>query len=142
MINLENDKLYHLLLRSLEEDLTLEEQQILNTALQEHEALKKEQQRLISNRNLLAGQVFEFSDGFEDRVMTAVGQIEAAKGKARPFDSSLAVAFRRVAVSGVAAILLLLALTYYHHQSLSVNALTGLSNLEAEDLNLYYSIEL
>ncbi len=142
MMNNYHPDMYELLLRSLDEELSPTEQHKLQIGLQENEALRTAQQQLLAARALLAGQEFDFKSGFEERVMTSVRKLEAEKGKTYSFDSSLLLAFKRVAVSGIAAILILLAMTYYQHQSLSINAITGLNKLDPEDLTFYYTIDL
>ncbi len=134
--------MYELLLRSLDEELSPTELETLQIALQESEVFRREQQHLLNARALMTGQEFDFNPGFEERVMTSVNRLETEKGKTYSFDSSLLLAFKRVAVSGIAAILILLAMTYYQHQSLSINAITGLNKLDPEDLTLYYTVDL
>ncbi len=134
--------MYELLLRSLDEELSPTELETLQIALQESEVFRREQQHLLNARALMAGQEFDFNPGFEERVMASVNRLETEKGKTYSFDSSLLLAFKRVAVSGIAAILILLAMTYYQHQSLSINAITGLNKLDPEDLTLYYTVDL
>lgn len=135
-------ELYNLLLRSLDEQLPPQEAQHLQTALQENEELRTQQQQLLQMRALLAGQQYHFTTGFEDRVMEAINHLQTEGGRQVDFGTALSLAFRRIALSGVAAILVLLFITYLNHQSLSLNAITGIENLNPEDVELYYTVDL
>lgn len=135
-------QLYALLLRSLDEQLPPNEAQQLQTALEENEELCAQQQQLLQMRALLAGQQYHFASGFEDRVMETINQLQTKGGREVDFGTALSIAFRRIALSGVAAILVLLFVTYLNHHSLSLNAITGIENLNPEDVELYYTIDL
>ncbi|OWY17188.1 hypothetical protein C7N43_28940 [Sphingobacteriales bacterium UPWRP_1] len=135
-------QLYALLLRSLDEQLPPNEAQQLQTALEENEELCAQQQQLLQMRALLAGQQYHFASGFEDRLMETINQLQTKGGREVDFGTALSIAFRRIALSGVAAILVLLFVTYLNHHSLSLNAITGIENLNPEDVELYYTIDL
>ncbi|OWY20657.1 hypothetical protein C7N43_00205 [Sphingobacteriales bacterium UPWRP_1] len=136
-------ELYNLLLRSLDAELSPHEAQQLQTALENNEALRIQQQQMLQMRALLAGQQYHFNPGFEDRVMDAINQLQT-EGNSRQVDfgTALTLTFRRIALSGVAAILVLLFITYLNYQSLSLNAITGIENLNPEDVELYYIVDL
>lgn len=135
-------ELYQLLLKSFDVELQPHEAQQLQAALQEYEELRTQQQQVLQMRTLLAGQEYQFTSGFEDRVMDAITRAAAPKSIEVNFGDALFIAFRRVALSGVAAILLLLAITYFNQQSLSLTAITGINTLNTEDVDLFYTVDM
>ena len=71
----------------------------------------------------------QFATGFASRVMD---RIEAATG-AQNLDQILPRMFRWVAIGGIAASLVLLVLTYYQQDSLSIDAMAGIADLSIVD---------
>lgn len=70
-----------------------------------------------------------FAAGFASRV---IDQLEAATG-AQNLHQVLPKMFRWVAIGGVAAAIALLILTYYQQDSLSIDAMAGISDLSIVD---------
>lgn len=81
-----------------------------------------------------------FSIDFTNEVMD---RIEDEKGEVAPKDdelmNKLVYMFKRVALSGAAAILLLVAYTWVNDGSVSTDALLGISYLEDTDLDFSYA---
>jgi len=114
------ENLKKLLLRSYDNELSATEKKALEKGLSESQELRGEQAAIESLRETLGNFAPEFETGFSDRVMQKLKT--AVSGS--PF--SIYSVFKRVALSGVAAIVLLLLSIYYTDGSLSLDALYGL----------------
>ncbi len=127
------DNLKDLLIRSLDDEaLTQEEQQLLNSALATGENLVREKQELEKMRQILSDYSPRFSQGFSGRTLE--------KAFADSTESNnLYFLFKRFALSGVAAIIILLVSVYLTDGSFSLNALLGLSDLTTDNLLLALS---
>ncbi len=127
------DNLKDLLIRSLDDEaLTQEEQQLLNNALATNENLVLEKQNLEKMRQVLSGYSPRFSQGFSGRILENVFADSAES-------NNLYFLFKRFALSGVAAIIILLVSVYLTDGSFSLNALLGLSDLTTDNLLLALS---
>ncbi|HRI28851.1 MAG TPA: hypothetical protein PK239_05110 [Chitinophagales bacterium] len=136
------NQFYQLIFRSFEEQLAPHEQQLLHHALQTNPQLKAEYDNLLKLRTALANQQFDFEPHFAERVMQAVAIQAMPKNVTLSFDAQLTIAFKRLAAASAAAIIILLGVTYYQHQSLSVNAITGLNKYNPDDIELLYTIDI
>lgn len=114
------EDLKKLLLRSYDDNLSPTEKEALEKELLESQDLKNEQIAIESMRKTLGNFTPEFEAGFSDRVMQQVENID--------FKTSIPIysVFKRVALSGAAAIIALLISIYYTDGSLSLDALYGL----------------
>lgn len=114
------EDLKKLLLRSYDDNLNPAEKEALEKGLMESQDLKNEQLAIESMRKTLGKFTPEFEAGFSDRVMQQVENIN--------FNTSIPIysVFKRVALSGAAAIIALLISIYYTDGSLSLDALYGL----------------
>ena len=114
------EDLKKLLLRSYDDELSLTEKEALEKGLAESQELRDEKAAIESMRKTLGNFTPEFETGFSDRVMQ---QLESIKSR-----TSLPIysIFKRVALSGAAAIIALLISIYYTDGSLSLDALYGL----------------
>lgn len=114
------EDLKKLLLRSYDDNLSPTEKEALEKELLESQDLKNEQVAIESMRKTLGNFTPEFEAGFSDRVMQQVENID--------FKTSIPIysVFKRVALSGAAAIIALLISIYYTDGSLSLDALYGL----------------
>lgn len=127
-------ELYELLLRSLDEPLPSEEADRLNTALAESEALRAERDELLKLRNTLQKTPYQFKPFFPSRVMQKIEQLDAIPS----ISDYWLWAFRRVALPGLAILLLLFLFTWVENGSMSWEALTGVSAFEQEELLTEY----
>lgn len=119
-----------LLLRSFDEDLSKNELQLLETALARDASLREYQQSVLQLRQKLGEYDASFSPGFKDRVAARL-----KLGKLVLTPPYLTKIFRRTGMLAAAAILVLLMLVYWHEQSLDLDSLLGLSDLQPEDFD-------
>ena len=115
-----------LLLRSYNEPLSEAENFRLEQSLAESEALRKEKDDMDNVRIKIAAFETDFSAGFTERLMQ---RIAGETGTA--FQS----VFRTIALSGVAAIILVLLSVYFVDGSLNLDSLLGINGY-APDLGL------
>jgi len=127
---MENTK--EILLKSFDTELTPEEQKLLDNALQRSEELRKEKQEIEQMRNLLSGQEASFKSGFEDRVMDRL----ETEPTASPKTIEMVNIFRRVAITGMAAIIALLITIYFVDGTLNLDSLFGLTNYSPDGAEL------
>ena len=101
------------------------------------ETLNREERRVV-NEDLLPD--YSFSEGFRERVLDKLG-IEKMPVYLRPdFLRSLNIGFRRVALSGVAVILILIASILLSQGSLSYDTLLGIdTNVDDSLISLLVS---
>ncbi len=134
------DQLYHLLLRSLDEPLSKQEQVQLDTALSQSPELRAEKEKLLEVRALLEEQetAYQFKPFFAGRVMEQIRLEKNPPMKASSMDflTALILSFQRLAVPSFALICLLLAYTYFTTDSLTLQAVMGISDVAPEDLTL------
>lgn len=114
-----------LLIRSFEEDLSSDEQQRLTEALQQNEALREEQKQIADLRDRLSGYKPQFSGNFADSVLSKTTQ-KATK-------DDFVVLFKRIALTGAAAIAALLLTIYFTEGSFDLNTLYGLSEYTPDE---------
>lgn len=134
-----NHQLYKLLLRSISEDLGQEETNRLRKALEEFPELREEQERLLAQKKLLASQEFRYKPFFATRVLA---KIDKQYRRERTLLPGLTFAFNRVALPVLGVLVALLATTYFSEHSLSLDALTGASELSVEEVvsNIFVSL--
>ena len=131
--------LYNLLLASFDRSLSDEEQVALNQGLESSAQLRDAQAELQNMRALIGEQSYEFKPFFAGRVLHKIDALEN-RIKERGLSNWLARIFPKVALSGVAVILLLIASTYFMEGSFSLDTLLGISEVATEDAD-YYLIE-
>ncbi|MBA7568069.1 hypothetical protein ES708_09789 [subsurface metagenome] len=129
-----NQEMYDLLIRSMNDQLTAEEDKQLQQALKGSSELREEKIKLSKVGKLLSSRNHSFSDGFHNRVMQAVSDEKKGKVISMDFTRSFTSMFNRIAVAGVAAILLLVISLYISHGSLNVNTLTGIDPISEDNL--------
>ena len=115
---------YALLLASFDRKLTSKEQATLDQGLTDFTGLQAEKTDLEQLRAMVGEQTYAFKPFFAGRVMH---KIEVR-------------IFPKVAMSGLAIIILLLASTYLIEGSFSLDTLLGISEVATEDAD-YYLIE-
>lgn len=132
--------LYNLLLASFDRALSDEEQVALNRGLETSAELREEQAKLQKIRNLVSEQTAtKFEPFFAGRVLHKIEALEN-KQKERGIANWLTRMFPKVAVSGIAVIVLLVASTYFMEGSFSLDTLLGIAEVATEDAD-YYLIE-
>lgn len=135
------DKLLDLLIRSLDHDLSEEDQVKLENALADSKDLRKEKEQLIRMRKLMATQSLQFDDSFTQRVMSRVNQEKKRRIIEFDFMKDLNRVFMRVAISGVAAIVILLLTIYLTAGSFSLDSLSGTESYSEENIISYLLYE-
>ncbi len=129
-MNMDQSTYEKLLLRSFDEELSQNELQLLESALERNPDLRAYRQSIIQLRQKLSGYEATFSIGFEGRLMNRLklGSLVLAP-------IYLTKVFKRTGMLAAAAILVLLILVYWHEQSLDVDSMLGLSGLQPEDFD-------
>ena len=123
---------YTLLLRSLDESLSPEEEQQLAEALEKFPDLQKEKTELEEMRRMLQGQELRFSPFFASRLMN---RLQSRGQKVREsWLTQMSFAFHRVSIPAFAVAGLLLLTTFLVEQSLSLDVLIGTSELTVDDM--------
>ncbi len=132
-----NEEIYDLLIQSLDRALAPTERERLDQALANSEKLQKERERLIAMRASLEEYPYQFKPFFVGRVMNQLEKLE------NPFASTWILAFRQIALPGLALLLALLIFTWMKDGSLSWEIFTGVSAFEQEELlTEYFSTSL
>ncbi len=138
------DEINNLLLRSFDEDLKPEENDWLEKELADSSELREEKRKLVEMRKIVSSNQYSFSPGFREKVMTKVYEEKVPLILRPEFNRSLFTVFKRVALTGVAAIVILFLSIYLSDDSFTFNSLTGgdpysddnlVSYLLYEDLN-------
>lgn len=81
-----------------------------------------------------SGVVFDFKKGFSEKVLNKVFLAGITVNKEVEFVRSMTFAFNRIAITGIAAILLLLISIFLMEGSISFNSFLGLSNSYDESI--------
>jgi anti-sigma factor RsiW len=120
-------KIQELLYLSFDGRLSEEEQRQLEDALASSPRLREEKARIETLRQTVTQQaVRSFRPFFAERVMHAIATAQGAKNGLERFARSLQLAFRRVALAGAAAILLLAVVNIVRTGDLSVTGALGM----------------
>lgn len=137
-------ELYELLLRSFDEELNSSDTEKLELSLSGSAELREEKRKLLEMRRIVSSKQYSFSSGFQEKVMTKVYEEKEPLILRPEFNRSLFTVFKRVALTGVAAIVILFLSIYLSDDSFTFNSLTGgepysddnlVSYLLYEDLN-------
>ena len=129
-----NQEMFDLLIRSMNDRLTTEEDKQLQQALKGSSELREEKIKLNKVGKLLSSRNYSFSDGFRNSVMQAVSDEKKGKVISMDFSRNFTSMFNRIAIAGVAAILLLVISLYISHGSLNVNTFTGVDPISEDNL--------
>ncbi len=122
-----------LLFRSMDdESLSPEEQNRLNRALASDGEFARKKQELERMRKTFSDYAPSFKPGFSERVTNRIYNIADNS-------DNLWFLFKRIALTGVAAIVFLLITVYFSEGSFSLNSLLGLSDLTTDNLLLALS---
>ena len=126
-----NERIVHLLNRSFDDQLTEQEQSALTKALSQSSELREEKRRIEDVRKAVAENAERsFKPFFAARVMR---RIEGQEQSSEDFVGALAWAFRRFALGGTIAILLLIAQNLILQGNRSLDAMLDLPQLTLED---------
>lgn len=137
-------ELYELLLRSFDEELNLSDTEKLELGLSGSAELREEKRKLLEMRRIVSSKQYSFSSGFQEKLMNKVYEEKEPLILRPEFNRSLFTVFKRVALTGVAAIIILFLSIYLTDDSFTFNSLTGgepysddnlVSYLLYEDLN-------
>lgn len=130
-----DQKVLELLYRSFDGQLTQAEQERLDEALRHSQALREEKEKIAAMRQAVSGSAAQtFQPFFAERVMQRIqGKRKSMAAVGEDFMSSLAWSFRRIAIAGVIAVLLLLAGSFIQKGEISLNAMLAMPQLTIED---------
>ncbi len=118
-------KAYSLLKQSLDRELTTQENDELQKALRENPELRSEAESLQKVRGLLLDDESSFGSFFVEKVMSRIETIQ---------ESNIIYAFKRIALPGLIAALILLLITILGNHSISFDSLLGVDTLQPEYL--------
>lgn len=126
-----NERILDLLYRSFDDELTKEEQRELAEALSSSLELREEKKRITEMRQRIADEAIRsFKPFFSARVLQRLKE-ETVAGE--DFFESIVWAFRRIALAGAAALLLLIATNVLTERTVSLDSLLGMPQLTLED---------
>lgn len=81
-----------------------------------------------------AGVSYDFSSGFTQKVLAGIFSVEQGVTREIEFSRYLNLAFSRIALTSIAAIVLLLLSIFLMEGSISFNSILGLSNSQDESI--------
>ena len=125
--------LKELLVRSFDEKLSIDEQKKLDEGLANSKELRLEKASLIKMRQFLLNADFKYEEGFAD------GVLENKESAEPEFFIGFYHIFKRVALSGVAAIILFLVSIYFIDGSVDIETIQGIAEYTPgdEELSLF-----
>jgi len=121
---------FELLKRSFDEELSNEENRILEKALNESGELRKQKDELMKMRKLLSEQNYSFAYSFNEKVMNIISH----SGQTDP-GNPIMFAFNRIALPGLAAAIILLLITILGTGSSMLDAILGIDSLQPQYLS-------
>ncbi len=121
------DQLKELLYRSFDEQLNPKEQKKLEAGLASSKELAEEKEAISRMRSQLSNTDFKFVDGFADSVMEKLGNDKDKQ------ISTLYSLFKKVALSGVAAIIIFLITIYFVDGSVNLETIQGIAEYTPGD---------
>lgn len=133
--------IHDLLIRSLDEELPSSEMERLERLLSESPELREEKRKLLEMRGIISSAQYSFSDGFQAKVMDRIGEENEPLILQPEFNRSLFTVFKRVALTGVAAILILFLSIYLSNDSFTLETLTGGDSYSDDNLVSYLLYE-
>ena len=117
---------YNLLLRSFDEDLDKVQAGKLTEALNASTELQAERDKIMAIRNLIASRKASFKPGFTKRVLNRIREENFPEVISPDFNQTFFNVFKKVALTGVAAIVILLLSIYFSSSKLGVdNTIVG-----------------
>ena len=134
-------EIHNLLIRSLDEELVPSEMERLERLLSESFELREEKRKLLEMRSLISSKQYSFSDDFQAKVMDRIAEESEPLILQPEFNRSLFTVFKRVALTGVAAILILFLSIYLSNDSFTLETLTGGDSYSDDNLVSYLLYE-
>lgn len=130
-----NKKTLKLLYRSFDSQLTKQEQQQLDEALANSQALREEMKRIISLRNDISSNIADsFKPFFAERVTQRISTLDNTEQSSYVFFESLWYLFRRVAIAGTVIVLILISHNLWVSRDITLVSAFGISQPTAEEL--------
>ncbi|MCD6202340.1 MAG: hypothetical protein J7K46_11095 [Bacteroidales bacterium] len=137
---MDNNNTYEWLYTSFDRELTSGQKAELEKALAGDPELRKEKQDLLEIRNLLKKTSFRFHEGFAGRVMHRIKE-EGGHVIEMDVSSQMINLFRKIAMAGVAAIVILLLSIYLTSGTLNKNSVLGVDSFSDDNLVSYLLYE-
>ncbi len=137
---MDNNNTYDWLYASFDRELTSGQKAELEKALAEDPDLRKEKQDLQEVRSLLKTTSFRFQKGFAGRVMKRIKE-EGGGVVEMDVSSQMINLFRKIAMAGVAAIVILLLSIYLTSGTLNKNSVLGVDSFSDDNLVSYLLYE-
>ena len=134
-------EIHNLLVRSLDEELSSSEKEKLEVCLTESSELREEKMELLEMRNIISSTQYSFNTGFQAKVMDRIAEEKEPLILRPEFNRSLFTVFKRVALTGVAAIIILFLSIYLSDDSFSFRSITGGDNYSDDNLISYLLYE-
>ena len=134
-------EIHDLLIRSLDEEFPSSEMERLERLLSESPELREERRKLLEMRRIISSKQYSFSDGFQTKVMDRIAEENEPLILQPEFNRSLFTVFKRVALTGVAAILILFLSIYLSNDSFTLETLTGGDSYSDDNLVSYLLYE-
>ncbi|MFC1725275.1 hypothetical protein ACFL4T_06585 [candidate division KSB1 bacterium] len=130
-----NKKLIKLLYRSFDGSLTEDEEKTLSDALQGSEELRSEKEKIMNLRSLVSGaSEKEFSPFFTEKIMNKIESAKNGYVKTNHIDRIAEFIFRRLALIGAAAVILLIAYNFIQTGQITVTGLFGIPEITYEEI--------
>ena len=125
----------------MDEELVPSEMERLERLLSESYELREEKRKLLEMRGLISSKQYSFSDNFKAKVMDRIAEESEPLILQPEFNRSLFTVFKRVALTGVAAILILFLSIYLSNDSFTLETLTGGDSYSDDNLVSYLLYE-
>jgi len=119
------DSIKELLFRSYDGEISASENDLLEKALRSDVVLQQEKNHLDEMRKQLSNYQTDFSTDFSNRVISKIDRFTK--------QDDFVMLFKAIALSGVAAILLILLTIYFTDGSLGLDALYGLTGYSVNE---------
>lgn len=129
-------KILKLLYRSFDDELDKKEKKRLEEALHNSDALRKERERILAQRQAIAeSPTPAFKSYFAERVIGRIDSLEKKKNGFETFYETLLAMFRRLALAGAAIFLLLLIYNLRAGDALSTDEIFYSSDIAIEEIS-------
>lgn len=136
---MDDKRKYDLLYASFDRKLTVGERALLNDRLAADPILRKEKLEIEKIRNRMKGTSFHFKAGFAERVLSKIK--DTVPVIEMDFSIQLVSLFKKIALTGVAAIIILLITIYLTAGSLNKETVVGVDTSSDDNLVSYLLYE-
>ncbi len=116
------DNIKELMLQSLDAEISDDEKILLEEELAKSSSLRKEMEDYYSIREALQPEDYNFSDEFDDKLISRIKPVYDLFGS-----------FKKIALSSAVAIVLLIASIYFMDGTINVNSLFGIHSYPVEE---------